>query len=67
MAPFCLFLLLSVVSILSFQERIFPFVKIVLKKKDKAIFGLDELQTILIIVASLATILEFIYVLLIKK
>jgi formate hydrogenlyase subunit 3/multisubunit Na+/H+ antiporter MnhD subunit len=66
-APSCLFILLTVVSILAFQQRIFPFVKVVLKKREKIKFGFDEFQALIIIVAGLVTILQFIHTLLINK
>lgn len=65
-APSCLFILLSIISIFSFQQKIFPFVRVVLREKKGISFGLNELQAAIVIVASLFTIFQIIYTLLIS-
>lgn len=66
-APSCLFLLLIYVSIMSYQKKMFPYVKIILSKKQKFKFGLNEFKIFIVILASLATILQFIFSLLTNK
>lgn len=66
-APSCLFVLLSIIFILSFQQKIFPFVRIVLRDKKRISFGLNELQAVIVFVASLFTIFQIIYTLFNRK
>ena len=60
-APLSLFTFLSIISVLSFQQKIFPHVKIVLKDKTKFSFGWNELQILFVILTGIITILQFIF------
>ncbi len=60
-APSILFVFLLFAFILVYQQKIFPYVKIVLKEKTKLKIGFNEISTVIITIAAIFTIIQFIY------
>ncbi len=59
--PLLLFVLMSIVSVLSVFEKIFPYVRVVLRDRGKLKFGFNEFQLIVVLIASILTIVQIIY------